>query len=50
MNAGRIKPDEEDNSEQTVQELEGVDHRGEKNELLKIIRYVDEQRWMMHLS
>lgn len=50
MNAGRMKPDKVDNSEQTVQEPEGVGHRGEEGELLTMISYVDEQRRMMHLA
>jgi hypothetical protein len=50
MNAGRIKPDKVYNSEQTVQEPEGLGHRGEEGELLTIISYVDERRRMMHLT
>jgi hypothetical protein len=45
-----MKPDKGDNSEQTVQEPEGMGHRGEEGELLTIISYVDERRRMTHLA
>jgi hypothetical protein len=50
VSAERIRPDEDDNSEQTVQEPEGLGHRGEEGELLTIINYVDERRRMMRIA